>query len=98
MGVIFNKLFINMTSTNQVEQEEDIEPFDTDPLAHNLIFNCKSVSSNAIQIDVGDQTHMKLLSISKSLSPIEKQGLISLIREYIEVFAWSYEDMSGLDP
>jgi len=29
---------------------------------------------------------------------MEKQKLISLIKEYIDVFAWSYEDMSGLDP
>jgi len=29
---------------------------------------------------------------------MEKQDLISLIKEYIDVFAWSYEDMSGLDP
>jgi len=29
---------------------------------------------------------------------MEKQDLISLIKEYIDVFTWSYEDMSGLDP
>jgi len=47
---------------------------------------------------VGDQAHPKLISISESLSPIEKQDLVSLIREYIDVCAWSYEDMPGLDP
>jgi len=47
---------------------------------------------------VGDQAHPKLISISESLLPTEKQDLISLIREYIDVFAWSYEDMPGLDP
>ena len=46
---------------------------------------------------MGDQTHPKLISISESLSPTEKQNLISLIKEYIDVFAWSYEDI-GLDP
>jgi len=51
-----------------------------------------------IQVDVGDQAHPKLISISESLSPIEKQNLISLIWEYIDVFTWSYEDMPGLDP
>ena len=51
-----------------------------------------------IQVDVGDQTYPKLISISESLSPTEKQDLISPIREYIDVFAWRYEDMSGLDP
>ena len=50
-----------------------------------------------IQGDVGDQTHLKLISISESLSPAEQQDLISLIQEYIDVFAWSYEDMPGLN-
>ena len=52
----------------------------------------------ATQIDVDDQVHPKLISISESLSRTEKQDLISLIKEYIDVFAWSYEDMPGLDP
>jgi len=47
---------------------------------------------------LGDQKHQKLISISESLSPTEKKDLISLIKEYIDVFAWSYEDMPGLDP
>jgi len=49
-----------------------------------------------IQIDVGDQMHTKLISISESLSSIEKQDLIYLIKEYIDVFSWSYEDMPGV--
>jgi len=51
-----------------------------------------------IQVDVGDQKHPKFISISENLLSIEKQDLISLIWEYIDVFAWSYEDMSGLVP
>ena len=47
---------------------------------------------------MGDQKHPKLISISESLSPTEKKDLISLIKEYIDVFTWSYEDMFGLDP
>ena len=51
-----------------------------------------------IQNDVGDQVHPKLICISESLSPTERQDLISLIKEYVDVFAWSYEDMPGLNP
>ena len=29
---------------------------------------------------------------------MKKEELIALIREYINVFAWNYEDMPGLDP
>ena len=36
VGVVFKKLFANMTSINQMEQEEDIEPFDADLWAYQL--------------------------------------------------------------
>jgi len=36
VGVAFKKFFANMTSTSQVEQEENIEPFDTDSWAQQL--------------------------------------------------------------
>jgi len=57
-----------------------------------------TTEDKVIQIDVGDQKHPKLISISKSLSLTEKQDLIVLIKEYIDAFAWSYEDMPGFDP
>jgi len=51
-----------------------------------------------IQVDVSDQANPKLISISESLPLKEKHDLISLILEYIDILAWSYEDMPGLDP
>lgn len=35
--------------------------------------------------------------MSKNLDQHELQNLIELIREYIDVFAWNYEDIPGLD-
>ena len=57
-----------------------------------------TTETKVIQIDVGDQTHPKLIYISESLSLMEKQDLISLIKEYTDIFAWSYENMHGFDP
>jgi len=50
------------------------------------------------QVNLGDETNPKPIFISESLSPPEKEDLISLVREYIDAFAWNYEDMPGLDP
>src|SRR3954469_14342720 len=47
---------------------------------------------------MGDEANPKPIYISDTLSPEEKADLIALIREYIDVFAWHYEDMPGLDP
>jgi len=49
------------------------------------------------QINLGDEANPKPIFISESLSSSEKEDLISLVREYIDVFAWNYEDMPGLD-
>ena len=51
-----------------------------------------------IQINLGSQNHPKPIFISESLSLTEREELIVLVREYIDVFAWNYEDMLGLDP
>jgi len=69
-----------MTSISQTEQDEDIEPFDTDLWAQQLDLECEKhfeqheppTEDKVIQVDVGDQARSKLISISESLSPIEK--------------------------
>ncbi|RVW90362.1 Transposon Ty3-I Gag-Pol polyprotein [Vitis vinifera] len=38
------------------------------------------------------------LRIGSDLSTDERDSLIQLLRSYLDVFAWSYEDMPGLDP
>ena len=47
---------------------------------------------------MGSQDHPKPISISENLSLMEREELITIIREYTDVFAWNYEDMSGLNP
>ena len=37
-------------------------------------------------------------SINANLSQPEKNQLIALMKEYADVFAWEYDEMSGLDP
>ena len=51
-----------------------------------------------MQVNLGSQDHPKPIFISESLSLMEKEELIILVKEYIDVFAWNYEDMPGLDP
>jgi len=40
VGVVFKKLFVNMTSISQAKQDEDIEPFNADPSAQQLDLQC----------------------------------------------------------
>ena len=50
------------------------------------------------QINLGDKADPRPIFISESLSSSKREDLISLVRKYIDVFAWNYEDMPVLDP
>ena len=50
------------------------------------------------EVDVGDSTTPKLLKIAEILEPEFKERAIKLLREYRDVFAWSYQDLKGVPP
>ncbi|RVW67838.1 Retrovirus-related Pol polyprotein from transposon 297 [Vitis vinifera] len=49
-------------------------------------------------VDFGTVDQPRELRIGSDLSTDERDSLIQLLRSYLDVFAWSYEDMPGLDP
>ena len=49
-------------------------------------------------IDFGVPDQPREIRIGSFLSPDERSGLIDLLRSYLDVFAWSYENMLGLNP
>ncbi|CAN6440493.1 unnamed protein product [Victoria cruziana] len=50
------------------------------------------------EINIGTLDKPKILQIGSSLSQEEKSNLVSFLTNYREAFAWTYEDMPGLDP
>ena len=40
----------------------------------------------------------KLVFISSQLTVQENEQLVTLLKEYMDVFAWTYDEMPGLDP
>jgi hypothetical protein len=48
-------------------------------------------------VNLGSEDCECLVKIGALLEGSVKEDLISLLREYSDIFAWSYEDMSGLD-
>ena len=41
---------------------------------------------------------LKPVFISSQLTAQEKEQLVALLRRYVDVFTWTYDEMSGLDP
>ena len=94
-----------LTSHPEDGDEEMIQS-DTSPwIKHvntlwDILFEQREASTEdkITQINLKDEANPKPIFISESLSPLEKEDLIRLTREYIDVFAWNYEDIPGLDP
>jgi len=100
---MFDNLTVNMTSNSQLEPAEAT---DEEPWAQQLDllwekqFESREppTEDKVIQVNLGSQDHPKPIFISESLSLMENEELIVLVKEYIDVIAWNYEDMPGLDP
>jgi hypothetical protein len=79
----------------QTEVQEKIFPLE-DVLA---VPNLSPASEELEMINLSNDPNVELpISISSSLSLSEKTQLISLLKEYRDIFAWQYEEMPGLDP
>ena len=50
------------------------------------------------KVNLSNSSDPKLVQIGLTLSQAERNDLIKLLSEYIDVFAWSYHDMPGVDP
>ena len=48
-------------------------------------------------INLGTEEERREVKIGTTLSPTIREKLIDLLQEYSDVFAWSYQDMPGLE-
>ena len=67
---------------------------DSDPIDQRAA----SAVGDAEIVDFGTTDQPRELKIASNLSTDERDSLIQLLRSCLDVFAWSYEDMPGLDP
>lgn len=58
----------------------------------------KSVQEELVEVNLSEGGEERMVKISKSLLEEENRRLISLLREYKDVFTWKYEEMPGLNP
>ena len=50
------------------------------------------------EINLGIEDNPQTIIINLNLNPEEECALIKVLKEYKDAFAWTYEDMPGLDP
>ena len=74
-----------------VAQKEVIE----EPVKKTQIQPKEELKEINLGSELGSQ---KPVFISSQLTIQEKEQLVTLLKEYINVFAWTYDEMPGLDP
>ncbi|KAI5420223.1 hypothetical protein KIW84_044132 [Lathyrus oleraceus] len=82
----------------EAEEESDVEV--SDELPRLLEQDEKTTQPFEKQIELvnlGSKDDVKEVKIGSCLCLDVKKGLIDLLREYSNAFAWSYQDMPGLD-
>ena len=48
-------------------------------------------------INLGTEEDLKEVKVGTALGQEIKDELVNLLREFVDVFSWSYQDMPGLD-
>ncbi|KAI5402156.1 hypothetical protein KIW84_066564 [Lathyrus oleraceus] len=80
-------------------EEDDVEGI-PDEITRLLEHEKKIIQphlENLETVNLGSEDCVREVKIGALLEESIKKGLISLLREYADIFAWSYEDMPGLD-
>nr|CAN77310.1 hypothetical protein VITISV_017493 [Vitis vinifera] len=76
------------------DPDRDSSDHDSDPVDERV----SPTTGDVETVDFGIEDQPRELKIGSSLSTNERDRLIHLLRSYLDVFAWSYKDMPGLDP
>ncbi|KAI5398353.1 hypothetical protein KIW84_063949 [Lathyrus oleraceus] len=80
-------------------EEDDVEEI-PDEITRLLEHEEKIIQphlENLETVNLGSEDCVRKAKIGALLKESVKKGLIELLREYVDVFAWSYEDMPGLN-
>ena len=85
---------------NQAEDEGEEDYKIPGELARLLLQEEKVIQLHEESVEVinlGTESDKKEIRISANLERSVKSRLVQMLHDYVEVFAWSYEDMPGLD-
>jgi len=82
----------------EAEEEENEEiPDEISRLLEQERGNMQPYEEALKVINLGTEEGKKEIKIGASLDPVVKKRIIELLKEYVDIFAWSYRDMLGLD-
>ncbi|RDY03906.1 hypothetical protein CR513_12450, partial [Mucuna pruriens] len=89
----------NADKSSRPEARENLEEEALEELERLLEQERPRLQSGVEEIEVinlGEGDEVKKIRVGKLMPPDLRQRLVELLREYIDIFAWSYRDMPGL--
>jgi predicted DNA binding CopG/RHH family protein len=94
--------YINCLDSNQTFDDDDFEneQFLTDlNEVNNKQHNRVQVNEDeTVIVNLGSSSQLREIRIGATLDEHERAQLEELLKEFVDVFAWSYDDMPGIDP
>nr|GMD28275.1 uncharacterized protein LOC109154689 [Ipomoea batatas] len=75
-----------------------IEGEDTEEASHELEEGVRAAIDELKEVDLGTLENLRHIFISTLISNEDEEIYVKLLKEYIDVFAWMYKEMPGLDP
>ena len=57
----------------------------------------QSSEENVMDCNIGTKEHPRMVKISRALTTEQRNRYIKLLKEYVDVFAWSYKDLKTYD-
>ena len=85
---------------SETDLEKDIDELDLPPEMQRLLaMEDKQILPHqevTELVNLGTNDEKKEVKIGSSLDPSTKKEIMDLLRKYEDIFAWSYQDMSGL--
>ena len=67
-------------------------------LEREMVVSQRVKASQLEEVNLGTTKDARLVQITKEMTLDNKTTMITLLKEFHDVFAWSYENMRGLDP
>jgi hypothetical protein len=57
----------------------------------------QSQEKDVVDCNIGTDTNPKIIKLSKALSEEKRSRYVNLMKEFVDVFSWSYEDLNIFD-
>ena len=87
----------DISQTINEEEEEDVLSPELERLVAQEEREMKPHQEETELVNLGTGEEKKEVKVGTGMTAPIRQGLITLLEEYQDVFAWSYQDMPGLD-